>query len=75
MLASAQNVALVSFKRDRSAQCQRVDKIGSCCNPHNSGKGESTMIGLVFGIILPLVGVWMTVSVLSAADENTKHYS
>ncbi len=33
------------------------------------------MIGLVLGIILPLVGVWMTVSVLSAADENTKHHS
>lgn len=28
------------------------------------------MIGLVFGIILPLVGVWVTMSALSAAGRN-----
>ena len=28
------------------------------------------MIGLVFGIILPLVGVWVTKSALSAAQQS-----
>ncbi len=28
------------------------------------------MIGLILGIILPLVGVWVTKSVLSAATQN-----
>ena len=28
------------------------------------------MIGLVFGIILPLIGVWVTTSALSAAKQS-----
>lgn len=29
-----------------------------------------TMIGVLFGILLPLVGIWVTTKVLSAADQN-----
>ena len=28
------------------------------------------MIGIAFGVILPLIGVWITTSVLSAAAED-----
>ena len=28
------------------------------------------MIGLILGIILPLVGIWVTTSALSAATQN-----
>lgn len=29
------------------------------------------MIGLVFGVILPLIGIWVTTSALSAATETS----
>ena len=31
------------------------------------------MIGLVFGVILPLIGVWVTTSALSAAQQSDDH--
>lgn len=31
-----------------------------------------TIIGVLFGILLPLIGIWVTKSVLSAAAQNDK---
>ena len=32
--------------------------------------GDKIMVGLLLGIILPLVGVWVTVSAMSAAEQS-----
>lgn len=32
--------------------------------------GDRIMVGLLFGIILPLVGIWVTASAISAAEQS-----